>query len=657
MHDHQALVIFEPSGRQGFVPTGITLMEAAVLLEAGIANFCGATHTCGKCIVRIEDGLLAESGRVSAMRHTSPWQNETEGRFISPQARAEGCRLACVATVQGDLKIHIPAASRDTREVISKGARDIAIDWDPAVKLYYIQPLPPTRENVQGDFERTCEALTRQYDLPNNLGTDIHTLRRLPGILRQADEGVTVSVWQAQEIIRVQPGRIPSAYGLALDLGTTTLAGYLCDLHSMEVVAAAGMINPQCHYGADVMARILYATSRSDASEQLRDEIVAAINSLIARLLVKARLHIRQTGGDLMPANLQAEDIEDVCICANTVMHHLLLGLDPQFLGRSPFSPVVQRSLNLRARDMGIKAHPTARVFMLPNPAGFVGSDHVALLIGEEPYKHSEVQLILDIGTNGELALSNRQRLLCASCATGPALEGAQVTFGMRAAPGAIAQVEIEADSFEVDYKVIGRETWRRFSAPEAMQVRGICGSGILETLAALHASGAITSSGAFNRERLRGHPRFRRNVASGQNEFILAFQEESALDVNIVITQQDIRQIQLAKAALYAGCKLLLRRMGLKKPDRIKLAGAFGTHIDPRKALAIGLFPNCEIDRIECVGNAAGDGCRAALLNLQKRREADWVARTVEHVELAAEPSFEAEFMEAMKLPLTVKR
>ena len=349
---------------------------------------------------------------------------------------------------------------------------------------------------------------------------------------------------------------------------------------------------------------------------------------------------------------LSNEDIEDVTIGCNTAMHHILLKLDPSHVGLSPFPPAIHHSLDIKARDLGLRINPSANVFVLPNEAGFVGADNVGVMIAEEPYKSEEIQLIIDIGTNGELVLGNRDKLISSSCATGPALEGAQLSFGMRAAPGAIERIEIDLETKDVDYKVIGRDAWRKYSSPEEMNAKGICGSGILDVLAELYRTGVITKSGAFNKKALKNHPRFRKNPDTNGLEFVLAWAKESSIEKDIVITQKDIRQIQLAKGALYAGCKLMLKRMGIDKVDKVKIAGAFGTHVDRQKALIMGLFPDCEIEMIASVGNAAGDGCRAALLNIEKRREADWVARNVEYIELTVEPNFQQEFMEAMQLP-----
>jgi len=312
---------------------------------------------------------------------------------------------------------------------------------------------------------------------------------------------------------------------------------------------------------------------------------------------------------------------------------------------------VIHHSLDIKARDLGLNINPSSNVFILPNEAGFVGADNVGVLIAEEPYKKDEIQLIIDIGTNGELVLGNKDKLISSSCATGPAFEGAQLAFGMRAAPGAIERIRIDPETHEVDYKVIGRDAWRKYSEPEEMKAKGICGSGILDVLAELYKAGVITKSGVFNKKGQKSD-RFRKNPDTKFAEFVLAWAEETSIDKDIVITQKDVRQIQLAKGALYAGCKLMVQRMQVDKLDKVKIAGAFGTHVDREKALIMGLFPDCEIKKIVSVGNAAGDGCRAALLNREKREEANWVSRNVEYIELTIEPDFQREFMEAMQLP-----
>lgn len=668
MDDNKVKVIFQPSGRRGEVPRGTNLIEASRLLGVDIEALCGEKKVCGKCIVRIEEGHFEKYGVISGIQNTSPWQPEIEAKFINAENQAKGYRLACAAKAEGDLLVFVPEESRAGKQVVSKAARDIHIDWDPAVRLYYVQLIKPTFEDCLGDFERVCLALAREYGLPETLSVDIQTLRQLPTILREANWCITVSVWNNKEVIRVRPGRVEHAYGIAIDVGTTTVAGYLCDLATKEVISTASLMNPQCKYGEDVMARITFHMTTPDGLKRMQDDIVEGVNELIGKAIEDTHpplKKVKKKKGEEGPdefieqpeegktyLRLKKEDIEDITIGFNTAMHHIFLGLNPEYVGLAPFPPVIHHSMDIRARDLGITINPSSYVFVLPNEAGFVGADNVGVLICEEPYKGDDIQLIIDIGTNGELVLGNRHKLISSSCATGPALEGAQLSFGMRAAPGAIERIDIEPGTFDVNYKVIGREAWRKFSEPHEMKAKGICGSGILDVLAELYKSGVITKTGVFNKKALKDHPRFRKNADTGQPEFILAFKEESSIEKDIVITQKDIRQIQLAKGALYAGCKLMVKRMGVEKVDRVKIAGAFGTHVDRTKALVMGLFPDCEIDKIEGVGNAAGDGCRAALLNVKKRREANWCSRNVEYIELTVEPTFEQDFMEAMQLP-----
>jgi len=666
MSENNAMVIFQPSGRRGEVPKGTTVIEASRLLGVDIEALCGEKKVCGKCVVRIEEGQFEKYGIQSSMSHVSPWQEEEE-KFINAERREKGFRLGCVATVENDILVFVPEESRAGKQVVSKAARDILIEHNPAIKLYYVEVDPPSFEEPTGDFERICRGIERDYGV-NNLTIDLFALRQLPNALRDGKWAVTVSVWNDQEIIRVRPGKQEHAYGLAIDVGTTTVAAYFCDLTTMEVIDTVSMMNPQCKYGEDVMARITYHMTTPDGLQRMSDDIIEGVNELIDKAVANTfppKKKIKKKKGEEGPdeyveipaegqtyLRLTREDIEDITIGFNTAMHHIFLSLDPEHVGMAPFPPVIHHSLDIKARDLGIKINPSSFMFVLPIEAGFVGADNVGVLIAEEPYKHEENQLIIDIGTNGELVLGNRHKLISSSCATGPALEGAQLAFGMRAAPGAIERIEIDPATKAVDYKVIGRDAWRKFSEPKEMKAKGICGSGILDLLAELYRAGIVAKSGAFNKKALEGHERFRVNPDTKQPEFVLAWAEESSIDKDIVVTQKDIRQIQLAKGALYAGCKLMVNRMGLKKVDRVKIAGAFGTHVDRTKALVMGLFPDCEIEMIEGVGNAAGDGCRAALLNVKKRVEANWCSRNVEYIELTVEGDFQKEFMEAMQLP-----
>jgi len=654
-------IIFQPSGRRGEVKKGLTIIEASRELGVDIETLCGGKKVCGKCKVRIEEGFFEKYGIASSRSHVSDWQEEEE-KFINTEQRGAGYRLGCCARVEGDILIFVPEESRAGKQVVSKAARDIHIEWDPAVNYYYVELSEPTIQEPTGDLERISEELNRKYGL-KNLDIDYLTLKRLSNRLREGKWKVTVAIWMDREIIQVLPGKIKDYYGMAIDVGTTTVAAYLCNIATMEVLDTVSMMNPQCKYGEDVMSRITYHMMHQDGLAKMSADIIEGLNSLVTQACNathppnekeknqkrdnKKRREIQQ---DKQYLCLNPSDIIDMTIVGNTAMHHILLKLNPEYMGIAPFPPAVHKSMDIKARDLEIRINESAYVHILPNEAGFVGADNVGVLIAEEPYKKDEMQLIIDIGTNGELVIGNKDKLISSSCATGPALEGAQLSFGMRAAPGAIERIKIDPDSHEVDYKVIGRDTWRSYSKSEEMQTKGICGSGILDLFAELYRSGVILKCGRFNTN--QKNSRFRKNPDNNQPEFVIAWANETTIGKDIVITQKDIRQIQLAKGALYCGCKLMMRRMGIDKVDRVKIAGAFGTHIDREKALIMGLFPDCEIDKIVSIGNAAGDGARAALLNREKREEANWVSRNVEYIELTVEKDFQQQFMEAMQIP-----
>jgi uncharacterized 2Fe-2S/4Fe-4S cluster protein (DUF4445 family) len=657
----KAMLIFQPSGRRGEVKTGLTIVEASRELGVDIEALCGEKKVCGKCKVRIEEGSFEKFGVQSSQTHVSKWQEEEE-KFINAEEKAKGFRLGCCAKIRDDLLIFVPEESRAGKQVVSKAARDIHIEHDPAVRHYYVEMLPPSFHEPTGDFERMCRELEKNYSL-KDLTIDFFMLRQLPDAIRKGDWKVTVSVWMDKEIIRVLPGKVEHHYGLAIDIGTTTVAGYFCDLTNMKVLGTASLMNPQCKYGEDVMSRITYHMMNPGGLERMSDDIIEGLNTIIREVVTLTwprKKKVKKEDGTFEEVEvlekgveylrLLTEDIEDLVLGGNTAMHHILLKLNPEYVGLAPFPPVIHHSLDIKARDLNLKINRSAYVYVLPIEAGFVGADNVAVLICEEPYKSQQIQLIIDIGTNGELVLGNRDKLISSSCATGPALEGAQLSSGMRAAPGAIERIKIDPVTHEVDYKVIGRDPWRSYSKPEEMKTKGICGSGILDLLAELYSAGVIAKSGRFGKDQKSN--RYRVNPDTKQPEFVIAWAHETSINKDIAVTQKDVRQIQLAKGALCAGCKLMLTRMGFKKPDIIKIAGAFGTHVDRVKALTMGLFPDCEVEKISSVGNAAGDGARAALLNRKKRQEANWCSRNVEYIELTVEPNFQEEFMHAMQIP-----
>ena len=629
--DSRWQIVFQPSGRRGQVKAGTTVLEASRELGAEIETICGEKRVCGKCKVRVESGFFERYGIESSLAHTSPFTQE-ETKHVSVREKAQGYRLGCVARIQGHLVVFVPEESRTGKQVIRKAATQRAIDLNPAVRLLYLELEEPTLFDPLGDLDRLRRRLSTEHGI-GHLSIDYHTLLELPGALRQGGWKVTLTLWQDIEIVAVWPGRVDSCYGLAVDIGTTTVAAYLCRLGNGEVVAADSMMNPQMAMGEDVMSRITYAMSHPDGGlERMRGALVEGLNKLVRSITGSVKLTPR--------------DILEVALVGNPAMHHILLGIDPQHLGVSPFIPAVHGPLDIKARDLGLHVHPAANAHILPIEAGFVGADNMGVLIAEEPYNQDEIVLIVDIGTNGELVLGDRHRLLATSCATGPALEGAHIKSGMRAAPGAIERVRITPQTFEVDYRVIPREG--KPQGRRAVKPRGLCGSGIIDGVAELYRAGVIERSGRFRKD--LDCPRL--VSVEGQPEFVIARAQESAIGRDITISQGDVRNVQLAKAALYAGARMLMDKLGVEKVDRVVLAGAFGSYIDPQEALVLGLFPDCPLDRIHAVGNAAGDGARIALLNRHKRREAEDVARRVEYVELTLEPDFQRHFVEAMHIP-----
>ncbi len=628
-------VIFQPSGRRGEIEEGKTLLEAAQALGVDIEALCGSKKVCGKCKVRIEEGFFEKDNIESKMEHLSPLTDD-EKEHLKPED-GPGMRLACATEIHGDVKVFVPERSRAGKQIVRKAAKELTIALDPAVKKYNLElPQPSLHDMTTGDMERVLSFMEKEYGL-RDLYFDYMTLRELQEVIRKGEWKITVTVWMDREIIKVEPGFVEPSYGLAVDVGTTTVVGYLCDLNTGKVINTESMMNPQVPYGEDVMSRITYAMTNPDGLEKMQKAIIEGLNEIVERVSADLRTNGKNGGSN----------ITDMTIVFNTAMHHIFLGFNPEYIGRSPFIPAVQKALNIKARDIGVKINPASYIHVLPIEAGFVGADNVGVLIAEEPYNQDEMVLIIDIGTNGELLLGNKDKVYSTSCATGPAFEGAQIKFGMRAAPGAIEKIRIDPETKEPQYKVIGKADWHTHL--QEINAKGICGSGIIDAVAEMFKAGIIDKSGKFKMD--LETPRVRKG-SDGKPEYVIAWAEETSIGTDITITQADVRALQLAKGALYAGAKLMMQRIGIKTLDRVILAGAFGSYIDKESALTLGMFPDCEIDKVYAVGNAAGDGARMALLNRSKRTEADEKARWVEFVEIAVEPEFEKEFMMAMHIP-----
>jgi uncharacterized 2Fe-2S/4Fe-4S cluster protein (DUF4445 family) len=638
--EHQ--VIFMPSGRRGQARAGETLLDAARQLGVEIESICGGRLTCAKCRVRVEEGHFAKHGISSNATHVSP-PDARELSLLAEAPDGDGAyRFSCAAHVAGDVLVYVPEESRAHKQVIRKSATARLIDVEPAVRQVYVEVDRAELGEHRGDWGRLQTALAEQWQL-TDLTIDLPALRRLQPALRSGNWAVTVILWGEREVIDVQPGYKEGLYGLAVDIGSTTVAGHLCDLRTGEVLATEATMNPQVTYGEDLMSRVSYAMTNSGGLDKMHVAIIEALNGLAARA---ARA-----------AGRQLRDIHDAVFVGNTTMIHILLGINPQELGGAPFALATRDAVDVKARELGLRFHPGANVHVLPAEAGHVGADNVGVLLAEEPHRQDEMTLLVDVGTNAEIVLGNRQRLLSASSPTGPAFEGAQIRYGMRAAPGAIERVRIDPQSWAARFRVIGEERWSDGwqsgpGAPVEAQPQhlaaGICGSGIIEVVAEMFLAGIIRGDGRFDPDR----PHERVIWEGKRGAYVLATGDQTANGQPILVTQDDVRNIQLAKAALYAGAKLLMNRMGVERVERITLAGAFGSYIDPQYAMLLGLIPDCSLDRVTAVGNAAGDGARIALLNRHKRAEAAEIARWVTYVETAVDPQFQDAFVGAIHIP-----
>jgi len=683
----QHLVILQPSGRRGHVDEGISLREAARQLGVEIESICAENATCGKCKVVIEEGTFERYGITSKREHLSgPSAEEADYFRRRPKMMAANnwemgqVRLSCQARVLGNVLVQVPEESRGNKQIVRKSATQREIEIKPSIRKYLVEMTPPDLEKPIADWERLSRGLEitmsvvqrGEENLPKaaDLTIDYQCLRGLANAIREGNWRVTVTVWQDKEVIRVQPGYVEKSYGAAVDIGSTTIALYLCDLETGEILAAESEMNPQIVYGEDVMSRIQYAISEPDGLKKQHKAVINILNQLLKQAVKTANQSHREEGDSptrrspvergesreeeiATPASqarndISTEDILEIVFVGNTTMHHLLLNLPPDHLGRSPFVPTVHKAVDVKARELGLQINLSAYVHVLPTIASFIGADTSGVLIAEEPHKQDENWLIIDVGTNAELVLGNRHGLVCTSTPTGPALEGAHIEYGMRAAPGAIERVEIDDATLEPRYKIIGEEEWNSPKGDTAGKAKGICGSAIIDAVSEMFRAGIIDSRGRFR----RGLSTTR--VRDGENgpEYVVAWAGETSIGRDIPISLKDIRQIQLAKGALYVAARTLLKSAGLERPDKLILAGGFGSYIDKTKAMIIGLIPDLPLENVYAVGNAAGDGARIALLNVEKRREAGEVARMVRRYELPADPEFQDQFMLAMNFP-----
>jgi uncharacterized 2Fe-2S/4Fe-4S cluster protein (DUF4445 family) len=655
----QHLVILQPSGRRGHVEEGVSLREAARQLGVEIESICAENATCGKCKVVVEEGTFDRYNITSKREHLStPSAEETDYfRRRQKMMAANGwevgqVRLSCQAKVLGDVLVNVPEESRGNKQIIRKSATEREIEIKPSIRKYFVDMVPPTLDQPFADWERLSQGLESaislirrgEENLPkaSDLTIDYDCLRALGDVMREDNFKVTVTVWQDKEVLRVQPGYVEESYGAAVDIGSTTIALYLCDLATGEILAAESEMNPQIVYGEDVMSRIQYTISEPDGLEKLHKAVIQTLNGLLKGAVKTANKNAGLDTASPTRPTMTTDDILEIVFVGNTTMHHLLLNIPPTHLGLAPYVPAIHKALDLKARELGLNINPSANVHVLPTIASFIGADTSGVLIAEEPYNQDENWLIIDVGTNAELVLGNRHGLVCTSTPTGPALEGAHIEYGMRAAPGAIERVEIDDATLEPRYRIIGKDEWNTGKA------KGICGSAIIDVVSEMFRAGILDGRGRF-RPGLES-----RRVREGENgpEYVVAWAEETSIGRDIPISLKDIRQIQLAKGALYVAARTLLKSAGLERPDKLILAGGFGSYIDKTKAMVIGLIPDLPLEDVYAVGNAAGDGARIALLNVEKRREAGEVTRRVRRYELPTDPEFQNQFMLAMNFP-----
>ena len=632
--NEDALVVFTPSGKRGHFPIGTSILSAARTLGVDLDTVCGGRGLCGRCQVQCPEGEFSKHNIVSRAEHLSE-STKVEARYQRINgAFAEGRRLGCQANVLGDMVVDVPPESQVHRQVIRKEAEHANITLNPAISLHVVEVQQPDMHDPSGDLRRLKQALETEWNL-TDLTSDLSLLHTLQPILRAENWQVTAAVHTDGRILGVWPGFKERICGVAIDVGSTTIAAHLCDLVTGDVLGSSGAMNPQIRFGEDLMSRVSYVMMNPGGDAEMTTAVRDAINQLLVDVAGMA--------------DIDVTDILEITFVANPVMHHLLLGINPVELGGAPFALTTDEAINIDAASMDIKAHPKAQAYLLPCIAGHVGADTAGVILCEQPNKLDDITLLVDVGTNAEIVLGNAERLLACSSPTGPAFEGAQISGGQRAAPGAIERVRIDPETLEPRFSIIGCETWSDqpdfLEQLDTLPVTGICGSGIIEVVAEMFLAGIIDTDGV-----IQGHlaDKNKRIAADGRTFSYLLHEG----DVTIRITQNDVRQIQLAKAALYAGVRLLMDRLGVEKVERIRLAGAFGSHIDVKYAMILGLIPDCTLENVASAGNAAGTGARIALMDRNSRTQIEEIVRGVEKIETAVEPKFQEHFVEAMAFP-----
>ena len=635
-----ATIVFTPSGIRGRVKKGTTILEAAQKFSVDLNSICGARGRCSKCQVELTFGEFNKLNIRSKETSVSE-RNETELIYRTKFHLSEERRLGCQTKILGDLVVDVPEDSQIHKQIIKKETNLRDFSLNTSVKAFYVQVSEPQLDSLESDFERLKISLKDDWNI-QGVTCSVRVLKDLQEKLRRGNWGITVLLYYKEntvpEIVDIHSGysEIP-AFGVAIDLGSTSIAATLCDLNSGKIVGSMGIMNPQIRYGEDVMSRVSYCMMEEKGLATLNNSVIQGINELTRKIAEKH--------------GIKLDSVFEIVFVANPIMHHLLLGIDPKELGQAPFPLALSDSLTIKSKDIGIILNPESYVYTVPCIGGHVGADAASVLIAEQPEKLKDTTtLLIDIGTNAEILLAKGEEIFACSCPTGPALEGAQISAGQRAAPGAIERVRIDPITKEPRLKVIGCEQWSNeegFSENvSGVGVTGICGSGIIEAVAEMRLAGLLDANGLIGSAAQTGSNRC---TSSERTNSYLLYSDNK---VSLSITNMDIRAIQLAKAALHASFKILLEKSRVNRIDSILLAGAFGSQISPEHALIIGLVPDAQVSQIVASGNSAGAGAIIALLDVSSRREISSLVRKVHKIETAVEPSFQKHFVEGSSFP-----
>lgn len=627
-NNRKVILDFEPISRRILYATQLSIYDALTQSGVRISSLCGGQGTCGKCKILIQNGsqLLNEPTK-SELEQLN--KNELEkGWRLACQVRLDPVKIAHSSVQSPEIRIFLPDEMLiEDFKILTSGV-ERKIDILPNINKVYVKVMKPSLNDPIPDFERIMS--TSQIKDKSPIQIEYEVLKKLPDILRTKDHEITLTFKGQNTIIDCESGDTSSDnYGIAFDIGTTTIVGYLMNISDGKTYSVSSTLNPQTIHGEDVITRITYARDTLDGLETLNNLVVDALNKIIDNTSKEA--------------NVSPSNIYEATVVGNSVMHHLFLGINPSYIGLSPYVPAIQMGLNIDSRSLGLKMAPNGNAFMLPLIAGFVGADTIGVIISSEIYNEKELTLAIDIGTNGEIIMGNTNLIVTGSCAAGSALEGAHISHGMRAAAGAIDSVKIDPQSFDVNYSTINDK-----------EPMGICGSGLIDSVAEMLRSKIITRSGRFNQEFLN-HERFLKSEDG--IEFILVPKKETSTGNPIMISQKDIREIQMAKGAFYSGTNLILNYLNRTRNKthqihQIFLAGAFGNYIDKRNAKFIGMIPDITDEKIFQIGNAAGMGAQHCLINTNLRHKTMELLKKIEYVEIAVEKDFQREYAEAMYFP-----